>query len=59
MKRIAFVAVLCVMSALAPSTGRAQAVYTHAVQSGDTLASIAQRYYGDPTREAVLREANR
>jgi hypothetical protein len=35
------------------------AVYTHAVQEGDTLASIAQRYYGDPTREAVLREANR
>lgn len=35
------------------------AVYTHAVQSGDTLASIAQRYYGDPTRESVLREANR
>jgi len=38
---------------------QAQAVYTHAVQEGDTLASIAQRYYGDPTREAVLREANR
>jgi LysM repeat protein len=37
----------------------AQAVYTHAVQEGDTHASIAQRYYGDPTREAVLREANR
>lgn len=36
-----------------------QAVYTHAVQEGDTFASIAQRYYGDPTREAVLREANR
>jgi len=37
----------------------AQVVYTHPVQDGDTLASIAQRYYGDPTREAVLREANR
>ena len=36
-----------------------QAVYTHAVQEGDTFASIAQRYYADPTREAVLREANR
>jgi hypothetical protein len=58
-KSVALVAVLCVVSALAPSVGRAQAVYTHAVQSGDTLASIAQRYYGDPTREAVLREANR
>lgn len=37
----------------------AQAVYSHAVQEGDTFASIAQRYYADPTREAVLREANR
>lgn len=42
-----------------PRAAGAQAVYTHAVQEGDTLASIAQRYYGDPTREAVLREANR
>ncbi len=41
------------------SGAAAQAVYTHAVQEGDTLASIAQRYYGDPTREVVLREANR
>jgi len=41
------------------STAESQAVYTHALQDGDTLASIAQRYYGDPTREAVLREANR
>ncbi len=46
------------LNALA-SSAVAQAVYTHAVQGGDTLASIAQRYYGDPTREAVLREANR
>ena len=45
--------------ALLSSGARGQAVYTHAVQEGDTLASIAQRYYGDPTREAVLREANR
>jgi LysM repeat protein len=45
--------------ALLSSGAGAQAVYTHAVQEGDTLASIAQRYYGDPTREAVLREANR
>jgi LysM repeat protein len=44
---------------LLSSGAKAQAVYTHAVQEGDTLASIAQRYYGDPTREAVLREANR
>jgi LysM repeat protein len=41
------------------SRAEAQAVYTHAIQEGDTLASVAQRYYGDPTREAVLSEANR
>jgi nucleoid-associated protein YgaU len=41
------------------SLAAAQAVYAHPVQQGDTLASIAQRYYGDPTRESVLREANR
>ncbi len=41
------------------SVASAQAVYTHPVQEGDTLASIAERYYGDPTRESVLREANR
>jgi len=45
--------------AVLSSRAEAQAVYTHAVQEGDTLASIAQRYYGDPTREAVVREANR
>ena len=45
-------------SALTAVAG-AQPVYTHAVQEGDTLASIAQRYYADPTREVVLREANR
>ena len=44
---------------LGASSVSAQPVYTHAIQEGDTLASIAQRYYGDPTREAVLREANR
>ena len=45
--------------AIDASLAGAQPVYTHAIQEGDTLASIAQRYYGDPTREAVLREANR
>jgi LysM repeat protein len=52
---------LLLVMALAPfsADARAQAVYTHAVQEGDTVASIAQRYYADPTREAVLREANR
>jgi LysM repeat protein len=58
-KRAAAATSLFLVIALAASEGRAQAVYTHAVEEGDTFASIAQRYYGDPTREVVLREANR
>ena len=58
--RRGLLSVLLTMVLVVLSSGAgAQAVYTHAVQEGDTLASIAQRYYGDPTREAVLREANR
>jgi LysM repeat protein len=29
-------------------------LFAHVVRPGDTLASIAQRYYGDPRRESVL-----
>jgi LysM repeat protein len=52
-------ALLLFATSLMTTGAHAQAVYSHAVQEGDTLASIAQRYYGDPTREVVLREANR
>jgi len=47
------------VSAMLGARAEAQAVYSHPVQAGDTLASIAERYYGDPKRESVLREANR
>ncbi|MGB8224458.1 MAG: LysM domain-containing protein [Polyangiales bacterium] len=59
MKRKLRSALWTVTFAVLASSAEAQAVYAHAVQDGDTFASIAQRYYGDPTREAVLREANR
>lgn len=55
-----FISMLLVVAVVVlGSRAEAQAVYTHAIQEGDTLASVAQRYYGDPTREAVLSEANR
>jgi LysM repeat protein len=58
--RISVACLLVLVVATFATKAQAQAaVYTHAVQEGDTLTSIAQRYYGDPTREAVLREANR
>ncbi|MFW2390646.1 MAG: LysM peptidoglycan-binding domain-containing protein [Polyangiales bacterium] len=59
MKRSLLLAVLAVAFSSVSAFAAAQPVYTHAVQEGDTLASIAQRYYADPTREAILREANR
>lgn len=33
---------------------RGDAAYQHVVREGETLASIAERYYGDPRRENVL-----
>lgn len=59
MKRGLLLTVLVVAFSAITALAAAQPVYTHAVQEGDTLASIAQRYYADPTREAILREANR
>jgi tetratricopeptide (TPR) repeat protein len=33
-------------------------VIVHTVRPGDTLASVAQRYYGDPARAEVIHETN-
>ena len=45
-----------VLPALAfPTVARAEfPAFVHVVRDGETLASIAQRYYGDPRRESVL-----
>ena len=32
--------------------------FVHVVRNGETLASIAQRYYGDPRRESILVQEN-
>lgn len=50
------VALALALALALPCGARAQerAAYTHVVRPGETLASIAQLYYGDPRREAVL-----
>ena len=45
-----------VLTIVAATNARADVV--HQVRQGDTLASIAERYYGDPSREATLVAAN-
>ncbi|MFN7696599.1 MAG: LysM peptidoglycan-binding domain-containing protein [Deltaproteobacteria bacterium] len=46
---------LVALSVAVPSSVRAEfPTFVHVVREGETLASIAQRYYGDPRRENVL-----
>ncbi len=40
------------------SSAFAQQLPVHMVQKGETLASIAQRYYGEPRHEAALQQEN-
>lgn len=48
-------AALCLMGAgLFANWARADRGFQHVVREGETLASIAERYYGDPRRESVL-----
>lgn len=47
------------LAGLVPVQAHAQEqVYVHIVRTGETLASIAQAYYGDPRREQVLMREN-
>lgn len=58
MRRLAQACVLALAAAVVQGwASPAQAempAFVHVVREGETLASIAQRYYGDPRREAVL-----
>ncbi|MBK8171545.1 MAG: LysM peptidoglycan-binding domain-containing protein [Sandaracinaceae bacterium] len=54
--RSGFAVALCASLLVASSAAAdgATTVIAHVVRPGETLASIAERYYGDPRREAVL-----
>ncbi|MCS6799789.1 MAG: LysM peptidoglycan-binding domain-containing protein [Myxococcota bacterium] len=54
-RRVALLALLASSAtSVAARTGAQPTPVVHVVRPGETLASIAQRYYGDPRRESVL-----
>lgn len=59
-RRFALTALLSVTawSSACPVASANTTVYVHVVQRSETLASLAQLYYGDPVREAVLAGEN-
>lgn len=53
------VGALLALAWLASASAQAQGAFLHIVGEGDTLASIAQQYYGDPSLALVLASENR
>jgi nucleoid-associated protein YgaU len=50
--------VLVLLAGVMPALVRADVALVHIVRTGETLASIAELYYGDPRRESVLVSEN-
>jgi LysM repeat protein len=51
---VALLATVVFLSGVGRVEAQRRDAYVHVVRQGETLASIAQRYYGDPKRESVL-----
>jgi LysM repeat protein len=54
LRRLLGLLAFALMFGSAPRVGAQDLAYMHVVRSGETLASIAQSYYGNPKRENVL-----
>ena len=56
MRRVLLIVAVCWVFASTASAN--EGAYVHTVREGETIASIAERYYGDPRRETVLVKEN-